>query len=991
MTPERWEQLRTLLGAAIEVPEQQRTSAYIDRLCGSDPTLVGELQALLAAHERPEAAQLDVPMFRFSAEQPHMHIRGSRLGSYEILTPLGAGGMGDVYCARDTKLGRDVALKILPDSFAHDADRLARFRREAQVLAALNHSHIAAIYGLEEVNSTHFLVLELVDGESLDKRIAHGPIPITDTLVIAKQIADALEAAHEKGIIHRDLKPANIALTVTGEVKVLDFGLAKATAAPDLARIDSADASELMSGGAMTGASVIAGTPAYMAPEQACGKIVDRRADIWAFGVVIYEMLAGRRAFAGESNSDVLVKILEREPDWDALPVAAPSRLQWLLVRCLTKDPKTRLRDIGEARILVDELLSAPSDSALNHASARAGRLGPHVLLTWLMTASTLVLATALLRTWWVPGGLRVSPPSVRLSIELGADTSLIGGDTTLPPLMGTGAAAALSPDGTVMAFVGQKPGGTAQLYIRHLTQSEALAIAGTDGAESPFISPDGQWIAFFADSRLQRIPVMGGPPITLAEASASRGGVWGDDGTIVFSRAGPSGLLRVSSGGGTPAPLTTLAPGEINQRWPELLPGGKAVLFTSGHSPLDFNGADVVVQPLPSGSRKVIARGGSFPRYAHSGHVLYVHDGRLLAVPFDVTHLAVTGPAVTVIEAVDSDDEGAGQVAVSANGTLVYLPGPNPNSGVPIHWLDHTGAVTPLRVPPTNWTQLALAPDGRRLALSIAYPPHSDIWVYELARETLTRLTADPGHAMKPVWTPDGRRIAFASTRGDNATHNLYWQRADGVGDAQRLTESPYSQAPGSWHPNGKFLAFSELNPQTGWDLMIVPVEGDEASGWRPGKPTAFLNSAFGQFHPMFSPDGRWMAYASNESGRTEVYVRPFPGPGGQWQISSNGGNFPIWSRVKRELFYGTLDRQMMVAAYTQKGDVFYADKPRLWSGTPYASRGGRWPFDLHPDGERFALTSAADVTSVSKHDHVTVIFNVFEELIRIAPVTRR
>jgi serine/threonine-protein kinase len=314
-----------------------------------------------------------------------------------------------------------------------------------------------------------------------------------------------------------------------------------------------------------------------------------------------------------------------------------------------------------------------------------------------------------------------------------------------------------------------------------------------------------------------------------------------------------------------------------------------------------------------------------------------------------------------------------------------VYLPGPNPNSGVPIHWLDHTGAVTPLRVPPTNWTQLALAPDGGRLALTIAHLPHSDIWVYEVARELLTRLTADQGIVTKPVWTPDGRRIAFASTRGDNATPNLYWQRADGVGNAQRLTESPHSQGPGSWHPSGKFLAFSELNPQTGWDVMIVPVEGDEASGWRPGKPTAFVNSAFAEYHPMFSPDGRWMAYALTESGRTEVYVRPFPGPGGQWLISSGGGTFPIWSRVKRELFYSNLDRQIMVAGYTIKGDVFDAEKPRLWSGTPYASRGGLWPFDLHPDGDRFALTAA---TGVARRDHVTMIFTVFDELRRIAPV---
>jgi serine/threonine-protein kinase len=986
MTPERWEQLRTLLGSAIEVPAQQRTFDYIDRLCGSDPTLVAELQALLAAHERPEAAQLDVPMFRFCSEQPHVHVRGSRLGSYTILMPLGAGGMGDVYCARDTKLGRDVALKILPDSFAHDADRLSRFRREAQMLAALNHSHIAAIYGLEEVNGTHFLVLELVDGESLDKQIARGPVPITDTLVIAKQITDALESAHEKGIIHRDLKPANIALTVTGEVKVLDFGLAKA-AAPDLARIDPADASALISHGAMTGASAIVGTPAYMAPEQACGKIVDKRADIWAFGVVIYEMLTGRRAFAGELHSDVLAMVLDHEPDWDSLPEAVPPQLRRLLVRCLTKEPKTRLRDIGEARVVIDELLSSRPGTAQESNVAAVGRRGPHALLTWVMVASTLLFGTALLVMWWVLGRQNRPPAAaVRLSIELGAGTSL--------PNTSYGAAIVLSPDGTVMAFAGQKSdSGTMQLYVRYLTEPQAVPLAGTDGAQSPFFSPDGHWIAFFADGHLKKIPVTGGRAVTLADAPAPLGGTWGDDRTIVFSPSvGPAGrLLRVSSVGGTPVPVTTLAPGEVNQRYPEILPGSKAVLFTSTRTPGSFNDADVVVQPLPSGARRVVVQGGgSYPRYVRSGHLLFIHDGALLAAPFDLNRLEVTGQPVTLIEGVATELNGSAQVSVSASGTLVYLPGPSLSSGVPIHWLDRKGTLTPLRATPTNWSSPAFAPEGQRLALTIADAAQSDIWVYEWALDRLARVIVDVARDSRPVWTPDGRGIVFASHRADKSSFGLYWKRADGMGDAQRLTESPHLQVPASWHPSGKFLAFEELNPKTGWDVMILPMEGDEVSGWKPGTPTVFLNSPFTELGPMFSPDGRWIAYTSNESGISEVYVRPFPSPGAKSQISSGGGGFSNWSRTKRELFYGTNNKQIMMAAYTVDGDSFHAEKPRPWSDKRYATRGALRPFDLHPDGERFAL-AVADASSVTMHDHVTAMFNVFDELRRIAPATGR
>jgi serine/threonine-protein kinase len=976
MTPERWEQLRPLLAAAIEVPVDQRTTTYLDRLCQSDSALVVELQALLAAHEQPEAARLDVAMFRFSADRSDLLLlKGTRLASYEILSPLGAGGMGDVYCARDTKLGRDVALKILPDSFARDPDRLARFRREAHLLASLNHPHIAAIYGLEEIGTAQFLVLELVDGETLDKRIARGPIPDSESLAIAKQIAEALEAAHEKGIIHRDLKPANIALTKESRIKLLDFGLAKAGEPSEEAPVEPASGQTVMTLGLMSSASLIVGTPAYMAPEQARGKIVDKRADIWAFGVVVYEMLTARRAFAGDSKSVVLTNVLEAEPNWAVLPDAVPQRMRQLLMRCLAKNPKTRLRDIGEARVLIDELLDTRSNTDVARAFVGTESRRPWAITPWLITAA---LALGMAITVWMLGR-RPEPAVARLSIELGADVSLTNTDRA--------AATAISPDGNVMAFVGQRPGGDVQLYLRRLARMESVPLAGTDGAQAPFFSPDGQSIAFFAAGHLKKMPVSSGPPVTLADVQNPIGGSWGDDNTIIFSPAtGPKGrLLRMSSAGGTPTQVATLAPGEVNQRWPDILPGSNAVLFTSWHAPGSFSNADIVALSLTNGTRHVVVRGGSYPRYVRSGHLLYVNDGRLLAVPFDTGRLETAGQPVTVIEGIASN-----QLAVSASGTLVYLRAPIPTGGVPIQWLDHTGALTPLRKTATNWRQFEFSPDGRRLALTIADAVQNDIWVYEWAQDRLTRLTLDPADDTKAVWAPDGRRIVFASTRGDKSTRNLYWQLANGTGDAQRLTNSAHDQAPASWHPSGKFLAFHEIDPETNFDLMILPMEGDEASGWKPGVPKVFLKTPFSELGPMFSPDGRWIAYHSNESGHFEVYVRPFPGPGGKWQISNGGGLTAKWSRTKPELFYRTTDNQIMVAAYTVDGNAFRAEQPRLWSERRFQSPADALePFALHPDGERFALTSA-EAAEGPRRDHVTLILNVFEELRRLAPVTR-
>jgi serine/threonine protein kinase/Tol biopolymer transport system component len=891
--------------------------------------------------------------------------------------------MGEVYRARDTRLNRDIAIKVLPDAFANDPERLARFTREAQTLAALNHPNIGGIYGLEEANGVTALVMELVEGADLSQRIARGPIPLDEALPIGRQIVEALEAAHEQGIIHRDLKPANIKVRADGTVKVLDFGLAKLRAGEvsgdsDYGR-DSTHSPTLTSPAMMTGAGMILGTAAYMSPEQARGRPVDKRADIWSFGVVLFEMLAGQRPFSGETISDTLASVLKTEPNWHALPAAAPPRLRGLLRRCLDKDAKRRLRDIGDARVQIEELLSGAPDEAGVSAIPTPQSVWQRAL-PWGVAAAALVVA-AVATTRWAPWRKPSSSAPLRLSADLGAGADVL-------PL---GASMSVSPDGATVAFVAQTGAARSrQLYVRRLSQLQATPLSGTDNAVGPFFSPDGQWIGFFADGKLRKIAATGGPAVTLCDAPNSRGAAWAEDGTIVFLPNQLGSLMRVSSEGGTPAPLLSLVEGEVTQRFPQVLPGGKAVLFTGSRTSTAFNDANLVVQALPTGTRTVVQRGGYHGRYLPSGHLVYLHDGTLFAAPFDLERLVVTGPPVSAVEGVASNEGiGSAQFAVSASGTLVYLPGQSTGGGVPIHWMDREGKTMPLRASRANWLNLLFAPDGLRLALEI-FGEQADIWVFEWARDSLTRVTSDPSADTKPVWTPDGRRLVFASARSDSSTPNLYWQRADGTGAAQRLTESKNPQQPASWHPSGTFLAFEEQHPTTKGDLMILTMEGDEASGWKPGTPTVFLNSPFEEREPMFSPDGRWLAYWSTESGRDEVYVRPFPGPGGQWPISTGGGSAPTWSRTKRELLY-TLNGQIMVAGFTVEGDAFRAEKPRLWSEGRHVSRGlFNRMFDLHVDGERVALAPSEQVQDAQKSDHLTFIFNFFDELRRIAPATR-
>ena len=894
---------------------------------------------------------------------------GTRIGVYEVISLIGAGGMGEVYRAHDTRLNRDVALKVLPEAFARDRERMARFEREAKVLASLNHPNIAAIYGLEESGPIRALVMELVEGPTLADRIRSGPVPVDETLPIARQIADAVEYAHDKNTIHRDLKPANIKVTAEGMVKVLDFGLAKALS-DDPTDVDMSNSPTLSM--AATRQGVILGTAAYMSPEQAKGKVADRRADVWAFGVVLYEMLAGKQLFSGETIPETLASVMKEEPALDKIPSNTPPAIRNLLRRCLEKPVRRRVQHIGEVRIVLEDVLSGV---ALGPAEPVAAQRKGRERLAWAAAVALFVLTTIAFAIGYV---LRAPKPpqQTRLSAEIGADASLY---------TATGASAILSPDGMRLALLATASDQKRRIYIRSLDHLQATALSGTENATNPFFSPDGQWIGFFADGKLKKISVQGGAAVTLCDVTTGVGGSWGDDGTIVFAPIQTSALSNVSSAGGSPQPLTTLdkQAGEITQRWPQVLPGSKAVLFTSDTGQGNYEDAEIVVYSVDSRQRKTVQRGGYYARYLLSGHVVYLHEGTLFALPFDLQRLEVTGQPAPILEGVlTTPGTGGAQFSFSNTGNVVYVAGGSEGQKVSIYWMDREGRFTPLRETPADYRNPAFSPDGKRLALEIFDGKSRDVWVYEWERDTLTRLTFAGETNAYPSWTPDGQRIVYSSQEKGGAL-NLGWIRADGAGNAQRLAESKNNQYARSWRPDGKVLAFRQTNPETSADIMTLSVEGNEKSGWKPGEPKPFVNSAFNELEPAFSPDGRWLAYQSIESGSIEVYVRPFPGPGGKWQISTGGGSHPKWSRNGKELFYRTADSKIMVATYTASGDSFRADKPQLWSPGQFTNLGGGvGNFDLHPDGKRFAVLKAPGTEVTAAVNKVSFIFNFFDEL---------
>ena len=946
--PETWPTLSKLLDEWLDLPEESRSS-WLESLGPEYAPLLPALRELLENHRSAASAGfLDtLPKVGEGLESlvPMSLSSGTRLGSYEIFGPLGVGGMGEVYRARDTKLKRDVALKVLPEAIAHDADCMARFQREAEVLAALNHPNIAAIYGLEG----NALLMELVEGGNLAEKIKQAPLPLETALNYAKQIAEALEAAHDKGITHRDLKPANIMITRDGVVKVLDFGLAAQGR-------DGEAASSTRPG-------MIMGTAAYMSPEQARGEAVDRRADIWAFGAVLYEMLTSKRAFTGERTADLLVAVLTKEPDLNAVPL----RARKLVARCLTKDRKLRLQAIGEARIAIDAVgqvraMPEPQAMGLRHAK-----------VFWAVTIALAVIALGLSFALW-RATRPVDRPLMRFSADLGPDA-----------VEGVHITAAISPDGRRLAFVARGPGGKQQLAIRLLDQPKAALLGGTENAAEPFFSPDGQWIGFFADGKMKKISVQGGAAITLCDNpdphEAGAGAVWGEDGFIIVTLTTfpGSGLSRVPASGGTPQAITKPAKGEGNHIFPQILPGGQAVLFTSSA----FTGGNIEVLALQSGTRKTVQRGG-FGRYLPSGHLVYVQQRTLFAVGFDLDRLEVRGAPVPLLEDV------AGNYDVARNGTLVYLSRKPSNESWPVAWMDSTGKTQPFQAAPGLYFTPRFSPDGNRLALTVGKGFNSgDIQVYDWRRDTMSRLTFTQANGF-PVWTPDGKHIVFRpQALGAGARFSLRWIRTDGAGETQPLLESKGTLIPYSFSPDGRRLAFAEFAEETSFDIWTLPLDVNDPEHPRPGKPELFVRTPFDEREPVFSPDGRWIAYSSQESGRFEVYVRPFPGPGGKWQVSTGGGGHPIWSRAGRELFYETLDNRIMVSSYTEKADSFAVDKPRLWSSTQIRyDPAFSWNLDLAPDGKRFAVLPRPDATGEQKGSvHVTVLLNFFDELRRRVP----
>ena len=873
---------------------------------------------------------------------------GDRLGPYEITGELGAGGMGIVLRARDTKLDRDVALKVLPEAFTSDPDRLARFEREAKVLASLNHPNIGTIYGLEEADGVKALVLELVEGPTLADRIKQGPIPLDEALPIAKQIAEALEAAHEQGVIHRDLKPANVKVREDGTVKVLDFGLAKAFQ-PDSSASSLSASPTISLTAAATRMGMVIGTAAYMSPEQARGKAVDKRADIWAFGAVIYEMLTGQQAFGGDDLSQTLARVIEREPDWAALGDRVPPVMTLFLRRCLDKDRRQRIHDVADVRLALDGAFETVADS-----TPLTGRAA----LPWGIATIAVVGLVAALSV--LAGREPPAASPVEFTIEMPERASFRVHSGSL----------AISPDGSHVVFpVGRGP--TAQLYMRRLDRLEtAEPVRGTDGGRVPFFSSDGAWLGFFAAGQMKKVSVDGGTALPVAAAPHWYGASWGDKGSIVYAPTFFSPLWRVDADGGEPRPLTTLEPDEQGHIWPQLLPGERAVLFTVYRA----DGPTIEAYALDTGQRHAILD-GAFARYVSTGHLLFVRNTALLAVPFDLGGLATSGAAVPVIDDVAfSGAEAGSQYAVSDDGALVYLTNATMNPPLVLESVDRSGQAEPL-FEPDLFTELNVSPDGGRIAVSLRDTGGGqDVWVLDLERETQTRVTGESGTELSIVWTRDATDLILSHEGA------LGWaaarMAADGSGELEPLLAGDLADVlPSSLGPDGQVLAYTLGTPASD-DIWTVPLDA-------PSDPTPFLETAADEGQPAFSPDGKWIAYQSNDSGRFEIYVGPFPAHDRRITVSTDGGSEPVWSPDGQELFYRPLDEDGVMVARVRgtAPELAFDASEQLFKGhynRHQFATGALRNYDVMPDGERFIMVRPAD----TGRPRMNVVLNWFEEL---------
>lgn len=873
------------------------------------------------------------------------------IGHYEISDKLGAGGMGEVYRGRDPKLGREVAIKMLPEAFAADPERIARLEREARLLASLNHTSIAHLYGLESATLENgrtglFLVMELAEGEDLAARLSRGAIPIEDALAIARQLAAALEEAHEKGIVHRDLKPANVMLGRDGTVKVLDFGLAKAYAEEpvDGASSNLSQSPTLAQTGTMAGA--ILGTAAYMSPEQARGKPIDKRADIWAFGVVLYEVLTGSKLFSGETLSDTLAAVLRQEVDWRMLPERTPAAVRRLLARCLQRDPKRRLRDIGDARIVVDEALSGEPPVGGMTEQVSAGRPGRRALFGWAGAALLgVALAIGMAGGWLIRRPAVVdAPPGPRWALAIPEGVTL---STAVFPQL------ALSRDGTLQVVVVVDESSTPHLLIRHSNEFEARILPDTERAGAPFLSPDGTWIAFFRDSALFKIPAVGGPPVRLATTSGQvRGGTWSSDGFIYYTPDTNVSISRIPENGGEPQQVTRLdeARDERTHRWPHALPGGEALLFTcdTQGSTEYYDDARIETVRPATGERTVLVEGSSQGWYSPGGHLIFARGGSLYAIALDPATLETHGSPLPVVQGVATDvSSGAVQFAVAQSGAALWAPGGTRTTSQ-VGWVDRGRAETIAAVPPAPYNELALSPDGRRLALVGGEGGVSDLWVADLERGGMSRLTFGE-YVAGPVWTPDGSRIVY-STRVQGTSVNtwrLAWKPADGSRDAETLVEGPRGQLPTAFTSDGQFLIYDSLTEHAAArNIWVLPLE-------EPRQPRLLIEDDFMKREAVLSPDDRWLAYVSSEGGRPSVFVRPFPEGEGRWQISTPTGVEPRWSQDGKELFYR--DDQTLYRVPVRTDPTFSAGRPEPLFDRAATSGSGIHTYTPSPDGSRF------------------------------------
>jgi serine/threonine-protein kinase len=904
---------------------------------------------------------------------------GRRLGTFEMRALLGRGGMGEVYRAHDTRLGRDVAIKVLPPEFTADPNRVASLEREARVVAALSHPHIAAIHGLEDSGGVRGLVLELVEGQTLAQKLKEASVSsspglrLKEALTVARQIADALDAAHEKGITHRDLKPGNIKVTPDGVVKLLDFGIAKVVTGDN----PTLNLTQAPTVAHATASGLIVGTAAYMSPEQARGKSVDRRTDIWAFGCVLYEMLSGKMAFEGDTVSDTIAAILEREPDWSTLPESTPRAVRRLVQRCLEKDPKQRLRDIGDARVEIEQIIQSPNEDADADAALLLSR-------TWRKRAQ-----------FAIAGGVIAAAAAAGLAMLVAgdpvaaADNRVVRMPIDLPQGMVItpefNAKVALSPDGTRLAYT-PLPG---PVYIRQLNglAGEPLEITKTPNFRgAPIFSPDSSSISFiegnssFSWTRpFLRVPLAGGAPVKLAEYDSFHRGDWTADGWIYWTSSYPGGIVRVRDSGGSLEPVTQLdqATGERSHRFANVLPGGQALIYTASFEGISsYNDARIDLWDLNTRQRKPLITGGTSAVYSPSGHIVYARDSKLFAVPFDLGRREVTGDPLEVLAGVMmSTNTGAAHFSMSQRGDLAYVPGASDNGNRTLVWVDRSGKVDPLPLPPASYLYPRISPDGASLAVEIEGPNH-DFYFYDFARTVLSKVTTD-GMSHDPVWSPDGSRVAFRSWLSGGMT--MWMMPSDRSAPPTRLDPSGTRQSPVNFSPDGRFLAFDQKSPDTGDDSFVLPLDGKEG-------PRPVAQSKFGEGSGKFSPDGRWVAYSSDESGEAEIYVQAFPGPGLKLQISNNGGTDPVWRRSGGELYYRN-GNQMMVVAVTTSSQ-FKAGAPRvLWEGnySHGSSSSCGMPgvassnYDVSADGERFLMVREEPAPPSTR---IVVVLNWVEEL---------